>query len=90
MKSIEVEISNWSITESKQEFDKRIGERLQQMRQEEHANESLEQIAEKVGISGDAILRCESGQDIPHYEYIKLLDYYEPDYCSCTITRIDD
>ncbi len=87
MKTINIEIGKFDITETKYEHDERIGKWLREIRLEEHSNESLEQIATAVGITVDDIVRCESGQDIPLYETEKLLNYYNPDHCACTITR---
>lgn len=87
MKTLFIEIDDTPITETKQEYDTRIGEWLKQLRLDMRPNEPIEKIAAKLHISVDAILRCEAGQDIPLYESAKLLEYYDADQGHFVITR---
>ncbi len=85
MKYIDIEITEEQLTETKEEYEGRIGKWLKDIRKEEHPKESLEEIASKAGISVEAILRCESGKDILDYDLTKLLEYYDPDHSSCML-----
>ena len=87
MKTLFIEIDDTPITETKQEHDTRMGDWLKQLRMDMQPNEPIEEIAAKLHISVDAILRCESGHDIPLYESTKLLEYYNTDEGHFVITR---
>lgn len=85
MKTIILEIDHMQQNVSKTAFDKSHGNWLKQLRKDMRPDETIEQIARKLHITAESILRCESGQDVPLYEATKLLEYYEPAYCSCFI-----
>ena len=89
MKTMIIEIDHMPKNISKNRFDKSHGQWLRQLREDMRPNESIEQIAQKLKITVESITRVESGQDIPLYEATKLLEYYDPNHCSCTIRRDD-